>query len=109
MTATETILADVIAERDQLRHDLEACAEKVATMSFQLGLVAARQPERFWTRTPPTVPGWFWWRNPDIAGEKHPTMIRVYQEDLNGIHIDGGQWSGPLTPPTLVAPVETTK
>ncbi len=93
-----------IADLTACRYDLGVCADKLATASAHLGIVAQREPQRFWTRTPPSAPGWHWWRNPDVAGEKHPTMIRVYQEDLNGIHIDGGYWSGPMTPPALVAP-----
>ncbi len=105
-------------ENARLRHDIQSCAEKLATASGHLGIVAARQPERFWTRTPPTVPGWWWWREASDWVEVirrvavWPTGCGLAVEALDDQEADfiltphnvGGEWSGPLTPPTLVAP-----
>lgn len=30
-----------------------------------------------WTATPPTVPGWYWWR----CGKLPPRVLRVYDDD----------------------------
>ncbi len=99
----------VCQELHQLRHDLAACADKLATASGHLSLVAARQPERFWTRTAPTVPGWYWWRftEADLPGIH---WVDEIGQASNGPHrtlhvsVVGGFWCGPLVPPTLMAP-----
>ncbi len=100
------------AELAACRHDLQTCAEKLTVASGHLGIVAARQPERFWTKTPPTVAGYWWWS--DKYGSI-PKIVSVgggyvfdgpYSSKLESFCSQGGCWSGPLTPPTLVAPEE---
>ncbi len=91
------------AELAACRHDLQTCAEKLATASGHLGIVAARQPERFWTRKQPKlgVGGWFWWRS-EQAG---PTLIWVCKGPVLASEIpDHGEFCGPLQSPTMTAP-----
>ncbi len=111
------------AELTACRHDMQTCADKLAVASGHLGIVAARQTERFWTRTPPTVPGWWWWREASDWVEVirrvalWPTGCGLAVEALDDQEADfiltphnvGGEWAGPITPPTLVAPEEKPK
>ncbi len=56
-----------------------------------------------WTRTPPTEPGWYWWRSP----YDEPKIKRV-DYCLGALKVDGphgmlvetkgGEWQGPLRP-----------
>ncbi len=95
------------AELAACRHDLQTCAEKLAVASGHLGIVAARQPERFWTRTPPSGTGW-WWHRCDGETVVADIIAGVYYGDgfTSPTSKICGEWAGPLTPPTLVAPEE---
>ncbi len=55
-----------------------------------------------WTSDKPTVPGWYWWR-------QKPGGVLAIVEFASGVRYplyggryfkpQGGEWSGPLTPP----------
>lgn len=61
--------------------------------------------EDCWTKTPPTTPGWYWWRE-DIS--RHAKIVYV-TESLHSMEVfsfarwrvtgRGGEWAGPLVEP----------
>lgn len=59
-----------------------------------------------WTSEPPTVPGWYWWREESIDD----TIVEIYEcagcltvdgQAMEGIPLKGltGEWAGPLELP----------
>lgn len=61
-----------------------------------------------WTTKPPTVNGWYWWRN---NSDGTPQIVRVSRGSplIPGTAIimaSVGEWYGPLVPPTD-EPVDT--
>lgn len=76
------------------------------------------QNKPVWSKTPPTVPGWYWWRGsvPDRAGTFmvevvdrfydgltmvfHEFPFDIDDERIYSIYIGNNvEWCGPLTPP----------
>ncbi len=66
-----------------------------------------------WTTTKPTVPGWYWWREPE-HNDNEPEIGHVFKDDLTAelrvlwttdcpfadlVKEYDGQWAGPLEPP----------
>ena len=64
--------------------------------------------EAGWTRTKPTVAGWYWWRT--NAKDEKPWVVKVQRLDMGMMQMwrigcdrpviigDGGEWLGPLSP-----------
>jgi len=56
-----------------------------------------------WTRSKPTEPGWYWWRD-----ERETRVVEVYAAHTGELNASGenfdlsdltiGEWQGPLTP-----------
>jgi hypothetical protein len=69
--------------------------------------VAADKPK--WAATPPTEPGWYWWRRDD----SYDPVMAIVKRCPDGLVLSrlfkrldwrlpshcGGEWAGPLTPP----------
>jgi hypothetical protein len=68
-----------------------------------------------WTTTPPSAPGYFWWRL--NAKDTTPEVVRVTKHSIwrhaTEYEMDraewarefpGSEWSGPLAPPSLLSP-----
>jgi len=51
-----------------------------------------------WTDTKPERPGWYWWRN-SVRPEGEIYHINAWML-ANRVKGMGGQWAGPLEPPT---------
>ena len=55
-----------------------------------------------WTKTPPTVPGWYWFKGEcfdDTIAEIHADgMVRIKSQFFDIVELKG-DWCGPLTPP----------
>jgi hypothetical protein len=74
----------------------------------QHGLFRHTSPALTWTPTPPTVPGWYWWRDetrvllvnffPDY--NQHPCWQHGQRATSSFRGLDqGGEWAGPLAEP----------
>lgn len=62
-----------------------------------------------WTKTRPTVVGWYWWRSAKGDGEQVVEVVKDgrllfalfqdYEKD-NAVLSLGGKWAGPIPAPT---------
>jgi hypothetical protein len=54
-----------------------------------------------WSKTPPTVPGWYWYRDNDGTDMIHFDGVAFWDEGAicKAYGFIGGDWCGPLTPP----------
>lgn len=65
-----------------------------------------------WTTTKPTVPGWYWWRDPEDLEDAGNSIVMIsnINNRLKAMFIDGWsleldkimgeyEWAGPLEPP----------
>lgn len=57
--------------------------------------LAKDAPRPTWTSEPPTVEGWYWWRET----EQHAAKPRWWKPGSGPGTIPFGQWQGPLEPP----------
>ena len=56
-----------------------------------------RRPGLVWTKEPPTVPGWYWWREKDRPEGK---AIIIYTNDMDLMYCaDSEEWAGPIPMP----------
>ena len=61
-----------------------------------------------WTTTKPTAPGWYWYRTHWAHIVRvylsddydQPTLVAEYGDWFMPVALAGGQWAGPLHPPT---------
>ena len=61
-------------------------------------------PELIWTKQPPTVPGWYWWRAYGAIAvmevcEQDGEMIAQNDGCWFKARFADGEWAGPLTLP----------
>ena len=88
---------------------LVAHVDKALDAAYQRGLAVN---QLVWTKQMPSVPGWYWWRNPSAKYEddREPVIYKVRDYvgklsisncNIERSHFEKGEWAGPIADPAL--------
>lgn len=94
------VVDDLITEVYRLR-------KQAAAQSAILSAIKSQWAEAGWTKEPPTVPGWYWYRpqpgNPawlvELWQNAKGLMYAEADREFTPVCSMHGEWAGPLEPP----------
>ena len=94
------------SEHDECVRDIKFLLDEIGRLTHMMELKQVTPAGQRWTRTKPTEPGWYWWRNngdPEMVHVIEPSIVLLCGDNricsVNAMIGHGtGEWQGPLTP-----------